>query len=558
VGKKYYVVDTSGNQYSKKPLPKARAERQMKALHINTGHGLCGGNKWDYVRLIAEDIKKVEKRNKKAANAGATARPFPQQIGRHFGRIYTPTLEPLPNVQEELFKLVQDGIIDPRDVQYYQSKIDEYLSTSLYQQPMFKVPDPIYKIRQPEVLLGRPGTQESGESALLNLPIGNDHVARREAVEQAVAQRYIAGLPTRAQVQQSEQQSEQQQQQARQSLAQQQGEIERSQDPRELQRGYGKYRYRYSEPDKHILIGDLLEGSGSGKWTALINALARMYNIPKVLVDSAIASNDRKTGQYRFSAKKQNILSQFSDYLNPTIVSEISELDESDPKSVIDYANTINGRREMALNLRTVNTVNPLRQVSGATSNPLSGRGKRKFRGGLSTALFNQIVAELHEQIIKDETKPETWLQHFKNMYAKILENLDNVQKEKLPQIEAIIGQLMKQTEKSMGEGFKEFAKKETFDLFIILLGLSGADQREAQAQAQAVEAFVEPEEENVQAQAQPQESDRTSHAPQQSRTGQGKLKFIKKYLRGQGLPATKKNVAKICNIMDVEGVVFE
>jgi hypothetical protein len=40
VGKKYYVEDTSGKRYSKNPLPKARAERQMKALHINTGHGL--------------------------------------------------------------------------------------------------------------------------------------------------------------------------------------------------------------------------------------------------------------------------------------------------------------------------------------------------------------------------------------------------------------------------------------------------------------------------------------------------------------------------------------
>ena len=37
-----------------------------------------------------------------------------------------------------------------------------------------------------------------------------------------------------------------------------------------------------------------------------------------------------------------------------------------------------------------------------------------------------------------------------------------------------------------------------------------------------------------------------------------GKVQFVKKYLKGQGLPATKKNVDKICNIMDVEGVVFE
>ena len=39
---------------------------------------------------------------------------------------------------------------------------------------------------------------------------------------------------------------------------------------------------------------------------------------------------------------------------------------------------------------------------------------------------------------------------------------------------------------------------------------------------------------------------------------GEGKHKFVKKYLKGQGIPATKKNVEKICNIMDVEGVVFE
>jgi hypothetical protein len=39
---------------------------------------------------------------------------------------------------------------------------------------------------------------------------------------------------------------------------------------------------------------------------------------------------------------------------------------------------------------------------------------------------------------------------------------------------------------------------------------------------------------------------------------GLGKVKFVKKYLKGQGLPATKKNVAKICDIMDTEGIVFE
>jgi len=39
---------------------------------------------------------------------------------------------------------------------------------------------------------------------------------------------------------------------------------------------------------------------------------------------------------------------------------------------------------------------------------------------------------------------------------------------------------------------------------------------------------------------------------------GEGKVKFVKKYLKGQGLPATKKNVAKVCDIMDTEGIVFE
>lgn len=40
---------------------------------------------------------------------------------------------------------------------------------------------------------------------------------------------------------------------------------------------------------------------------------------------------------------------------------------------------------------------------------------------------------------------------------------------------------------------------------------------------------------------------------------GEGlRQQFVRKYLKGQGIPATKKNVAKICNIMDVEGVVFE
>ena len=36
------------------------------------------------------------------------------------------------------------------------------------------------------------------------------------------------------------------------------------------------------------------------------------------------------------------------------------------------------------------------------------------------------------------------------------------------------------------------------------------------------------------------------------------KISFVKKYLKGQGLPVTDKNVHKVCNIMDTVGVVFE
>jgi hypothetical protein len=42
------------------------------------------------------------------------------------------------------------------------------------------------------------------------------------------------------------------------------------------------------------------------------------------------------------------------------------------------------------------------------------------------------------------------------------------------------------------------------------------------------------------------------------SGSGSKKVKFAKKYLKGCGIRATKKNVDEICNLMDVEGVVFE
>jgi hypothetical protein len=39
-GKGYFVMDTTGRKYSRKPLSLTRAKKQMTALHINTGHGL--------------------------------------------------------------------------------------------------------------------------------------------------------------------------------------------------------------------------------------------------------------------------------------------------------------------------------------------------------------------------------------------------------------------------------------------------------------------------------------------------------------------------------------
>jgi len=52
-------------------------------------------------------------------------------------------------------------------------------------------------------------------------------------------------------------------------------------------------------------------------------------------------------------------------------------------------------------------------------------------------------------------------------------------------------------------------------------------------------------------------ENEKSSFGPTPSR-GLGKHKFAKKYLKGQGLPATKKNIKKVCDIMDVEGIVFD
>ena len=43
-----------------------------------------------------------------------------------------------------------------------------------------------------------------------------------------------------------------------------------------------------------------------------------------------------------------------------------------------------------------------------------------------------------------------------------------------------------------------------------------------------------------------------------EDKNGQGRLKFAKKYLKGQGLPHSRKECEKLCSVMDAEGVVFE
>ena len=37
----YWVVDNIGHKYEKEPIPLERAKKQLTALHINTGHGIC-------------------------------------------------------------------------------------------------------------------------------------------------------------------------------------------------------------------------------------------------------------------------------------------------------------------------------------------------------------------------------------------------------------------------------------------------------------------------------------------------------------------------------------
>ena len=566
VGKKYFVVDTSGKQYSKKPLPKARAERQLKALHINTGHGLYGGKLEETWPMIKDHLDQVTTQvvNPVDPTKKGFALLSKSEQKKELEKQLTGVIQeliPLFDEENEQRTLITRG----------HTYIGKILSSGFSSPEMYETKEQLAEIAKKPIghIIGN--VRASSDIPVFRRTPMPEHL---KGINPSDARYYYTSRSTEKPM--STEEDVQLPPTSRERMLAQLLEINRrtgqyyndliqagytaaltpaevkARDEAQAKATSGKGRY--SEPDTHILIGDYLKGSGTGKWTALINALARMYNIPKVLVDSTIALNDRKTGPQRFNAKKQNILSQFSDYLNPTVVSEIRDLDESDPNSVSDYANTIDGRIDLGLSLRSVNTVNPL-QVSVATTNPLSGRGRRKIRGGLSRELLEQIVTETGNKIANDEN-PEKWLGYNQEMFKRIVAHLDTTQQEKRNEILGLISELMRQAEVSISKGFKEgFFKMDTWNLFVTLLGLNEASAREQSLRnksgklaldssarrhaQQEVEAFVEPEEGNVQVQA--QESDRTSYAPQQSRTGQGKIKFVKKYLRGQGLPATKK-----------------
>jgi len=266
------VEDTSGRKYSKKPLPLARAEKQLKALHIHTGHGLFGGNKWDRVRLIATDIEQVNHRNQSIGAKQRYNPPYPFQIGKYkMVQMRAPTPEPLPNIDERLQKLVKEKHLDQRDVPYYKTKIDEYLRLpTLFKQNTFKVHDPIYTVRQPEEILGRPGTQETAEERLMYAHTGHPHLEVREAEELPLLEEHIASLPTRREQKNADTMNEIHELLARQSLTHQQGQIQpfSQEDPR--MRGLGS---RYADPDTHILVGDL---SGGGYWEDEYNRRANL------------------------------------------------------------------------------------------------------------------------------------------------------------------------------------------------------------------------------------------------------------------------------------------
>lgn len=609
VGKKYYVVDTTGKQYSKKPLPKARAERQMKALHINTGHGLYGGaDDGDdpemaglmeqepvafmpapgpvhnpFAGLFEPAPRRVRRQRQKRAistvqgaipinaqkrqrtgfgrkkRGGKLSETWPMvkdhldQISAQVG-FYSMSPGEKQNYLEEQLKSVLLEMIHlldefhekknliTRGTTYIKKILSGTFTPDLEQQQALK--EGLAEIEGQPVhqIIGAP----SGDTPVFKrLPLSEYGIGTNPADTRYYYQQRSTNTPYPTEANDEEQTVEQTVEQLR-EINKRTGKYEG-----DLRRGEGRYRFRYTEPDTHILIGDYLEGSGTGKWTALINALSRMYSIPKALVDSTIALNDRQSGQYRFNAKKQNILSQFSDYLNPTIVNEILELDESDPKSVSDYANTINGRSEMALNLRAVNTVNPL-QVSVATSNPLSGRGRRKYKGG-GTGKWSDLIYELGR--LDNLTGP---------MIERAINRNDRIVHSDPRERFALKKQNVLESFPRRRDALDQLLVYETFDNLRarqVIDSLRANRQRTPAVQQgnplhQAQQLAV-----NASFPVEPTQAvgvvDMVSN-PGCIGCGQGKLKFVKKYLKGQGLKATKKNVEKICNIMDVEGVVFE
>jgi len=140
------------------------------------------------------------------------------------------------------------------------------------------------------------------------------------------------------------------------------------------------------------ILESALHGGGSGKWTKLIKELGTYYSIPKALVDGTIEKNDLIKGAKRFGAKKHNIFNQFSDYIDPQIKQEIADLDEEDPNSVNNYAESLLTR--VALKILDVKKQNPLHKLPKVeTKNPLHG-GKRKRSKKLHGGSWEQIRDE--------------------------------------------------------------------------------------------------------------------------------------------------------------------
>jgi hypothetical protein len=125
----YWVVTSeTGKKHSKDPIAKDKAQAQKRILEQALREELKGGSKWQHVRLIAEEIKKVKKRNaarfKAVAQASGPVNPY------HIGPVRGSEvrgLEPIPDIDVELQKLVKKGFIDKEDVSYFKEKLEAYL-----------------------------------------------------------------------------------------------------------------------------------------------------------------------------------------------------------------------------------------------------------------------------------------------------------------------------------------------------------------------------------------------------------------------------------------------